>query len=374
MARGKGDGSIFQRSNTGKWVASITLPDGKRRTFYGGTRDEVRTKLHDAQENVKKSLPIPHARLTLGEFLDRWLREVVAQRVRPSTLSRYELDVRLHLKPTLGGVKLVELTPQKVQKLITDLSTAGLTPNSVRNCRAVLRSALAQAEREGAIARNVAKLVTLPRHERQQVVPITPAVAKAILAAFKGDEFESLVTVALATGMRQGELLGLSWEDVDADAGTARVHRQLQRVNKQYQLVPLKTERSRRTLALPSVAVEALRAQRVRQKEQRLLFGREWTDTLLVFTTAQGNYLNSSTVTHHFHGTLCRAGLPSMPFHNLRHGAASLLLAQGASMRVVMEQLGHSQIGLTMNIYAHIAPALLRGAADKIDEALGGAG
>jgi integrase len=371
MARGKGEGSIYQRATTGRWEAKITLPDGKRRAFYGKTRDEVRQRLHDAQENVKKSLPVPYARVTLGEFLDRWLRDVAPQRVKPKTLKRYELDIRLRLKPALGGVKLVELTPDKVQQLIATMTATGLKPRSVRNCRAVLRVALAQAEREGAIGRNVAKLVTVPRPEAKKVAPITPVEAKALLAAFKGDDFEPLVTLALATGMRQGELLGLSWDDVDLDTATVRVWRQLQYIDKHYRLVELKTERSRRTLVLPAVAIEALRTQRAKQAQLRLLLGPAWPDLGLVFTSWRGDFLSSATVIHHFKRCLKVSGLAPMPFHNLRHGAASLLLAKGANLRTVMEQLGHSTVTLTANTYAHIAPELLRDAAARMDEALG---
>ncbi|HZU75482.1 MAG TPA: site-specific integrase, partial [Dehalococcoidia bacterium] len=331
MARGKGEGTMYQRAGTGRWESKITLPDGTRRTFYGKTREEVRQKLHDAQEAVRKNLPIPYARRTVGEYLEYWLTNVAAQRVRPGTLKRYELDVRLHIKPALGKTKMVELTPQKVQKLIADLSATGLKPNTVRNCRAVLRTALAQAEKEGAIGRNVARLVTLPRDERPKLTPITPDDARRILEAFKGDEYEHLVTVALATGMREGELLGLSWDDVDFEAGTVTVRNQLQRIEKEYRLVPLKTEKSRRTLALPKVALDALRAQKVKQAERRLLLGPRWIDTGLVFTTALGNYVHASVITHHFRKKLLAAGLAPMPFHQLRHGAASLLLARGIS-------------------------------------------
>jgi integrase len=166
--------------------------------------------------------------------------------------------------------------------------------------------------------------------------------------------------------------LGLGWDDCGLEAGTLRVHRQPQRLDGENRLVELKTEKSRRTLALPAVAVEALRAHRARQNEARLLLGPRWQDSGRVFTTITGGYLSGSSVTHRYQARLNEAGLPQRSFHELRHGAASLLLARGTSMRTVMEQLGHSQITLTMNTCAHIAPELLRDAADKLNAALGG--
>ncbi len=370
MARGRGDGSIFQRGDSGKWVVMFTTPEGKRRTLYANSRDEARDKLHAAQENVKKLLPVPYARLKLAEYLDRWLKDVATQRVRPKTLKRYRLDIA-RIKKGLGSLRMAELTPAKVQTFIASLSDAGLSPASVKHCRAVLRTALAQAEKEGVVGRNVAKLVTLPRDMHKPVTVISPEIARAILDAHKGDEFEPLVRLALATGLRQGELLGLKWEHVDLDAATLRVVHQLQRIDGAYVLTPPKSERSRRPLSLGSIAMEALRAQKLKQTERRLLLGPAWKDTGLVFTTADGGELAGSTVTHHFQATLRKAGITGVRFHDLRHGAATLLLLQGADVRRVQAQLGHSTIVLTASTYAHVLPALLKDNADLLDRALG---
>ncbi len=370
--RANGDGAIYKRPD-GRWTGRYFDADGKRHDLYGKNRGDVKDKLDRAQENVRKALPVLVARETVAQFMDRWLRDVAAQRVRETTLERYQGDVRLHIVPKLGKRKLTEVTPAVAQAFLNELHAEGLGARSVAHCRAVLRVALGRALREGLVGQNVAKLVDVPRETPKPVDALTPGDARALLDAFKGHEYEALITVALATGMRQGELLGLSWEDVDLDAGTLTVRRQLQRIGGQDKLVELKTRRSRRTLALPSVAVEALRAQRARQNETRLALGTDWQGSGRVFTTATGGFLNGSSVTHRYQARLKDAGLPVRSFHHLRHGAASLLLAKGASMRVVMEQLGHSQITLTMNTYAHIAPELLRDAADKLNAALGGA-
>jgi integrase len=208
------------------------------------------------------------------------------------------------------------------------------------------------------------------------VEPITADGARAIVDAFSGHEYEGLITLALATGMRRGELLGLKWADVDFDAGTARIERQAQRRDGEHQLVALKTAKSRRAPALPAIASDALRRQKARQAQARSAAGPAWEEHGLVFTTVLSTPIHGSTLTHRYQQQLRAKGLPVCRFHDLRHGAASLLLAGGASMRSVMEQLGHSQISLTisltMNTYAHIAPEILRDNAAKLNNALSG--
>ncbi len=377
-ANGKGrragntEGSLYKRESDGKWCAALKLPDGTRRVFYGRTRHDAAERLHEAKENVKKALPVAASRETLARFLERWLRDVVTPKARASTLVHYRGDVERHIVPALGNLKLSELTVARLQAWITELSAGGIGARTVGHCRAVLRVALRQAWREGLIGQNPAALVTVPRHTPPAVAPLSPAAARAIIAAFAGHEYEALVIVALATGLRAGELLGLSWDATDPDAGTLRVERQLQRVAGAYELVEPKTERSRRTLVLPPVAVEALRRQRVRQAEARLYAGAGWQDWGLVFTTAAGAPIHGSTLTHRFQARLAAAGLDRIRWHDLRHGCAALLLADGTSLRVVMEQLGHSQIAVTANIYAHVVPALLADAANTLDRALGG--
>ncbi len=370
--RGNGEGSVYQRLD-GLWVAAYRKPNGRRGWFYGKTRKEVADKLQQAQAALNEGTPVPVGnRETVARFLERWLRDVAPHRVRDTTLADYRGDIRRHILPALGRLRLQELTPARVQRFINELSAQGLGPDTVQHVRAVLRVALGQAQREGILGQNPAKLVEVPKVKREEVPALRPIDAKALLDAFTGHDYEALVTLTLATGLRQGEVLGLAWDDIDFEARTLTVRRQVQRVDGAYRLTALKTSRSRRTLALPPLAVEALRQQRVRQAEARLRAGPAWIETGRIFTTVRGDYLNGSTVTHRFQQRLAEVGLDARKFHHLRHGAASLLLAQGASMRVVMEQLGHSLIALTMNTYAHIAPQLLRDAADKLEAALGG--
>lgn len=216
-------------------------------------------------------------------------------------------------------------------------------------------------------------MVSLPRSSRTEVAALSPADARAVLDAVKGDAIEPLVLLSIATGLRQGEALGLRWSDLDLDAGTATVRHALQRIaGGAPTLVEPKTAKSRRTVSLPSTVTALLRAHRTSRLTARLRAGERWIDGDYVFTTALGAPLDGVNLTHRLQRLIASAGLPRLRWHDLRHGAASLLLAQGVHPRVVMEMLGHSTIALTMNTYSHVIPALEREAAERMEEALTG--
>lgn len=303
----------------------------------------------------------------LGGFLDQWLEEVARPKVRHWTYVGYEVHIRVHIKPTLGRFKLDELRPIDVQRWMNAKQADGLSAKSVRYMRGTLRTALNQAVRWGLISRNAAALVDPPQGERREINPLTPDEARAFLGAIRGDRLEALYSVALSLGLRQGEALGLRWEDVDLDRGILSIRKQLQRINGAFQLVDLKTTRSRRSLALPATVVVSMRQHQARQARE----GSGGAANMnLVFTSVAGTPLEGTTVSRQFHRHLDRAGLPQRRFHDLRHSCATLLLAQGVSPRVVMEVLGHSDIGMTMNTYTHVIPELRRDAANRMDDLL----
>lgn len=368
--RGNQEGSIRKRKD-GRWEGRISV-DGRQRSFYGKTRVEVTRKIREAQRKVDRGLPLADERITLGNYLDQWLASSVSPSVRPATYSSYESHVRIHLKPALGKVPLAKLQPQHVQRLMNDKLDAGLSANTVLRIRATLRRALNQAIKWGTIDRNVATLVDPPKAEKYRVEAVTPEEATAIIDAVKDHRLGGLYILLLGTGLRLGEGLGLRWDDVDLEARTLTVRKALQKVDSEFKLVEPKSDQSRRTLILPDFVVSSLRQHRATQNRERLASGSEWSDWNLVFTTAAGRPLDDSNVHHAFRRLLDSAGLRSLRLHDLRHGCASLLLAKGVSPRVVMETLGHSQISLTMNTYAHVMPALQREAAEKMDEVLSG--
>jgi integrase len=278
----------------------------------------------------------------------------------------------MHIIPELGRTRLEQLTPAHVQHLLNEKTRSGLSPRSVAHIRAVLRNALNQALRWGLVTRNVAALAEPPHQPRVLVNPLTAEQARTLLETCQEDDFGPLFAAALSTGMRQGELLALRWEDIDFDRNTVSVRRALQRVDGKLTFVEPKSESSRRTITVPSIAMAAFRAQRTRQREQRLLAGSSWEDWGLVFTSSKGTPLDGSNVTKRLQKLLAQAGLPRQRFHDLRHGCASLLLAAGVPPRTIMGMLGHSQISLTLNVYSHLSPSLERDAADALDRVLTG--
>lgn len=367
--RANGEGSIYQRRD-GRWCGVVSTPDGGRKTFYGRTRNEVARRLSAALRDLEQGVvPVPE-RLTTGAFLEHWLRESARPAVRPSTFASYAGIVRLHLLPGLGSIPLTRLGPLHVQVVMNQKLEGGLSPRRVQYIRAVLRRALGQALKWGLVSRNVATLVDPPRSERPEVHPFDPDEARRFLAAVRGDRLEALYAAALALGLRQGEALGLRWDDVDLARRTLSIRMALQRIEGRLQLVEPKTKLSRRAVHLPSAPVRALEEHRARQLEERLRAGERWEENGLVFTTPVGRPLDASSVTHRFQRIVAAAGLRRQRFHDLRHACASLLLAQGVSPRVVMEVLGHSQISLTLNTYSHVIPALQREAADRMDSVI----
>jgi integrase len=368
--RGRNEGTIRERAD-GRWEARLKGEDGKYKVHYARTRAEVQDWLIDTLKARKDGLPIGGSeRQTVGQFLTHWLEHSAKPTIRPSTYRGYEEKIRVHLNPVLGKVRLRQLTPQIVQAFFNEKHQAGLAPRTVYQLRAVLRSALNDGLRWGLVARNAAALAEGPRIRHEEIQPLSPHEAKTLLDVISGDRLEALYSVALAVGLRQGEALGLHWADVDLEAGTLRVRTSLQQVNGEWQFVEPKTSRSRRTIALPEVAVVALRAHKDRQEFERRSVGTAWQDAGSVFTTPTGEPLRGTNVTKGFQKLLKEAGLPRQRFHDLRHGCASLLLAQGVHPRVVMETLGHSTISLTMNTYSHVMPELQREAAAKMDAAL----
>lgn len=367
--RANSEGSIARRKD-GLWEARISLEGGKRKSFYAKTRQEAARKLAEAVRTRDKRLPVVGDGQSVGQYLVTWL-EVTKASIRPRTWKRYEQFVRVHLVPILGTIGMTKLTAHQVQMLYARKLEEGLSSTTVHHLHQVLHRALDAALRLDLVARNVCELVDPPRMRHHEMTTLSEDQAHVLLSAAAGDRFEVLYVLALATGMRQGELLALRWRDVDLDGGSLQVRATLQYTVDGYVFSEPKTALSRRRIALSKTAIEALKQHCIAQAQERLKLGPAWEDRDLVFPNTIGKPMDGiHLLQRSFYPLLKKAGLPRMRFHDLRHTAATLLLGRGINPKIVSEMLGHSQIGITLGLYSHVTPHMQQQAADAMDAAL----
>lgn len=358
-----GEGSVRSKPRAdGRWEARYTVEiDGawKRRSVFGRTKAEAAQKLRAALSARDAGNPLPSAKETVGPFLEAWLAATKTN-VRPRTFASYSQIVRDHLLPALRSTPLTRLQPVQLQRLYAQLLEQGKSPKTVANIHRVMHRALNQAQRWRLVVSNIADLVDPPRQRRPEMKALSPEQARLVLNAARGDDLEALWTVALTTGLRQGELLALRWPDVDLERGSLRVVASLIRiVGQEPQLAEPKSRRSRRQVELSIGAVDALR--RHRAKAPSIGF---------VFARPDGRPLSITTTWKRWRRVLDRAQVPAMPFHSARHSAATLLLSRGVHPKIVSEMLGHSTVAITLDVYSHVTPVMHREAARVMDDLL----
>ncbi|MEV6731577.1 tyrosine-type recombinase/integrase [Streptomyces sp. NPDC051364] len=397
-ARANGEGTIYQRKD-GRWEAAgyVLAANGtrKRVRVYGSTRREAADKLAGKIADSNRGLPVATADSTVGNYLTYWLNSVAVHRLRENTHTRYATCIRLHLIPSLGTKKVARLTAKDVRTFLDRLRTTcqccaqrldterkqccaigeccqkRLSSSTVTYVHSVLKSALEHAVREDELPRNVARNVKAATPRPRRFRPLTAVEARRFLDAARADRLHALYELALRSGLRKGELLGLHWEDLCFDSGTASIRRSLQRTQSGgLTTLPTKTRASERRIALPTECVHSLKSHRERQEVERNVAGVSWKDSGLVFTTPFGGAIDPANMTRRFGRFLDRAGLRRIRFHDLRHSTATLLLEQGVDLVVIKELLGHAHIGVTAGVYAHVRLRLQRQAIDTLNDAL----
>ena len=373
--RGNGEGSIYRRKD-GRWVGQYTVYTAKGpkyRYIYGKTRAMVAEKLTKAMADRDGGFVFDAGSLTVEEYLNRWLTDSLRGTVRASTCERHEINVRVHVNPVLGRVRLKGLTPAHVRGLHRQKLDAGLASATVRKIHSTLHKALSQAVADGLVPRNAAD-VRAPRPAPKEMRPLSEVEARLFLEVAKtsGGRFEALYVLAITTGLRRGELLGLRWDDADLERGTLRVGRSLVREGGRHTVGETKTRRGRRQVNLTPRTVSALKAHRKRQLEERMTLGEIYEDRGLIFTSSVGTPVNpENLVNRSFKPLLKNAGLPEIRFHNLRHTCATLLLGRGVHPKLVQELLGHATIAMTLDTYSHYLPSMGDQAAGAMGDALG---
>ena len=372
--RGNGEGSISRRKNGG-WMAQYavyTAEGRKRKTLYGKTRAEVGAKLAKALSDREGGLTFDANNMKLDDYLRFWLTDSVRDSVRPATYEGYARQVRNHLTPTLGPIKLRALTPTHLRGLYRDKLDSGLSPRTVQYIHVTIHKALKQALNDGLVPRNVAEAVKPPQVRREEIEPLTPEQTKKLVEFVGEDRLAALYVLAVTAGLRQGELLGLKWEDVDLDHGILRVKRTLSGIKDGKPIFGTpKTAKGRRSVQLTVKAVEALGKHRERQIEERKQLVELWRDWDLVFPTRVGTPISRhNLVARSFKPLLVRAGLPDIRFHDLRHTCATLMLVVGTNPKVVQEMLGHANVSITLDTYSHLLPNMQGEAVGRLDNLL----
>ena len=360
--RGNGEGSIFQRKD-GRWTAELAAgydQSGKRRrkSVYGDTKGDVQVKLLDLQQRNKTGALTEATKITVAQFLDRWLNDIARLTVRDSTHRRYADLVRLHINSRIGGVRLLRLTACDVQGIFAAMEEKGLSPRTRQFVFDVVNMALDQAVKLGLIIHNACDQLTRPKVPKCEMQTLDAAQAAAFLRAAETDRLWAMYVLAVTVGMRQGELFALQWSSVNLDASRLSVRHTLVSGT----LGPPKTAKSRRQIELPAMAVDAL----WRHKAAMLAEG--LASSLFVFCNTKGGPLRSQNVLRRsFFPILEAAELPRIRFHDLRHTAATLMLSQGINAKVVSETLGHATVGFTLDSYTHVLPSMGRDAANRMD-------
>ncbi|HEY6539795.1 MAG TPA: tyrosine-type recombinase/integrase [Ktedonobacteraceae bacterium] len=371
--RAHGTGSVFQRKDRkGKqWVAQLVLENGKTRQRYFTTQSEAATALNEMLYQQRQGKLATGPRQTVKQYLEYWI-EIHRASVKVSTYVLYRRLLDNHILPELGNYQLQSLTVDQVQAFYAKKQQEQLAPRTLHNFHAILSTAFKDAVKWKRLSVNVCEHVTLPRISKYEVKPLDQEQAKRLLDVARGGRLECLLTLALVSGMRVGEMLALRWGDINFEEKSLQVRHTVNFIEG-YGFVETepKTESSRRTIALPQVAVDTLQQHRTTQLTTRLKAGADWQELNLVFPNEHGGYLGRAWVQKHFKRLVEQAGLPPMRMHDLRHSAATILLSMKVDAKVVQEILGHANISMTLGIYGHVLPSMQKDAVDAMDDLFG---
>lgn len=373
-----GGGSIRQRPD-GRWEARYTVGrnpgTGKQiqRSVYGSTQKEVRQKLAQAVAAIDSGTYTTPSRMTVGQWLDIWQQDYLGG-VKPFTVLNYSQHIKNHIKPALGAVKLEALSAHTIQGFYNSLGKpqedkSGLSAKTIKCIHGVLHKALSQAVKLGYLRFNPAEACELPRIERKEIKPLDNEEIGAFMNAIQGHQFEAVYLVTLFTGLRRGEVCGLTWDCVDMERGTILVNKQLQNVPGQpgeFRLVSSKNGKGR-TITAAAFVVDVLRRHKVQQAKARLKAGPLWQDHGFVFCNEIGEHLSPNTVYHNFKRIAASIGLPDARLHDLRHSYAVAALRAGDDIKTVQGNLGHHTAAFTLDTYGHVTEEMKRASAERME-------
>lgn len=345
-----------------------------QRSITGKTQKEVSQKLKAATAAIDSGTYTAPCKMTLGQWLDIWKEEYLGA-VKPSTVCSYKATIRNHLTPGLGAIRLDALDSHTIQSFYNSLEKPsngqdGISPKTIKNVHGVLHKSLQQAVANGYIRYNPADACILPRIEKKELHPLDEGQITTFLRAIKGHRFEDLFIVTLFTGMREGEVCGLTWDCIDLQRGTLTINKQLQKMRNtggEYKLVPTKNSKGRTVTAAPFV-VSILRQVKSQQQENKRRYGELWQDTGFVFTDELGQHLKPQTVYRDFKKVVTEIGSPETRFHDLRHSYAVAAIRSGDDIKTVQSNLGHATAAFTLDIYGHVTAKMQQESANRMEQ------
>ncbi len=372
MARGaQGNGTIRQRKD-GRWEARITVgrnpSTGKQiqKSIYGKTQAEVSKKLRELCKEVDDGIYKEPVKYTVKDWAEIWLNEYTGN-LKPLTVKQYTTYINNRIVKNMGSVKLTRLDTPIIQRFYNQLTKEGLSPVTIKNIHSILHSMLETAVEVGYMRTNPSNVCRLPKPEKKQIKPLENADISKLLEALKGDKYESLYTVDLFTGLRQGELLGLTWDCIDFKKGTMYIYRQLQFNKGSYYFTSLKNGKTR-TIALAPYVLNILRNQKAWQAECQLKSYGMWNNKDdLVFTNELGGHLTQNYTYRHFKKIVSSIGIPDARLHDLRHTFAVSSLQSGNDVKTVQEALGHHTAAFTLDVYGHVTEEMRKASADRLE-------
>jgi integrase len=364
----KGGGSVRQRED-GTWEARCTI-NGKRRSFYGKKQSEVVKAMRAALSAADAGTFVEPSKMTVEQWLFTWLEEYARPSVKPLTYSAYRTSINTHIIPGIGSVKLTALNPTQVQTFYNDLlRKKQLSPKTIKNTHGILHKALEQAQKLRYINANVTDMCTVPRVEKTEIKPLTEDEIAMFIECAREDEYADILIVALFTGMRRGELCGLSWDAIDLKRGTISVKQQLcaSREDYSYYIASTKSDRIR-TLKAPKFVIDIFSRIKKEQASRRLKCGFLWQDkNNLVFTSPTGKHIVPVTLYAHFKRIAEKIGREDARLHDLRHTYAVTALQEGDDVKTVQQNLGHATASFTLDVYGHVSERMKQESADRME-------
>lgn len=389
-ARANGEGTIFQRKSDNLWVGRLPMgynPDGsvKYRQFTGKKQGDVREKMDKVKTEVRTNTYVEPNKITVGEWLDTWLTVTMKTAIKETTYLSYEVMIRKHIKPVLGGYKLSQLQTSDIQKLYNekmeggraDKKKGGLSPRTVRYIHQVIHGALKQAVNEKIIQVNVADHVKLPKNPKKEMKYLDIAAVEKFLNVAKNNghysHYYAAYFLELYSGLRRGELLGIRWKDIDLKEGVITVSQQLVKVGNKHIIRELKTESSQnRTISIPDEVINVIKEHKKKQEQHLKDLGfndlkiAEHFKNGLTFVNEIGTgFIQPRNFTRSFKGVLKTAKLETVRFHDMRHTFALISLQAGTDIKTLQSDLGHESIETTLDKYGHVNPEMKRDAANR---------